>query len=178
MKMSTLACAALLGAHLPLPLALAQATPHPLLVEPAASTAARALADAVEGIAGGEAARDRARGLIAALHKALAQPATGIRTLVYPPRPIAGQLSVVAIVPPGNKPGVPIGICLQQGVQGEDDELVHTNIGTLQIAPDGSVAPHLWTGNHVGGAVDGKFQAACAPYRADYIEYIQNAAPG
>jgi hypothetical protein len=48
----------------------------------------------------------------------------------------------------------------------------------LQIASDGSVAPHLWTGERIGAEVDGKLQAACAPYRAGYIEYIQSAAPG
>ena len=153
-------------------------SPHPLLTPPAAQRYPEELAKEMQRIAGGTTTQERARQLVAALAKSLAQPREGIRTLVVPERPIAGQLSAVAILPPSSKPGVPIGVCLQQGVVGDDGQMVHTNIGMLQIASDGSVAPHLWTGERVGAEVDGKLQAACAPYRAGYIEYIRSAAPG
>ncbi|RCW75525.1 hypothetical protein [Pseudorhodoferax soli] len=167
-----LACAALLGLH-----AQAQSS-HPLLSPPAAQRYPGELAKEMQRIAAGSTAQDRARQLVAALAKSLAQQRDGIRTLVVPERPIAGQLSAVAIVPPSSKPQVPIGVCLQQGVVADDGQMTHTNIGMLQIASDGSVAPHLWTGERVGAEVDGKLQAACAPYRAGYIEYISSAAPG
>jgi len=153
-------------------------SPHPLLTPPAAQRYPEELSREMQRIAGGTTAQERARQLVAALAKSLAQPREGIRTLVIPERPIAGQLSAVAIVPPSSKPGVPIGVCLQQGIVGEDGQMTHTNIGMLQIASSGSVAPHLWTGERVGAEVDGKLQAACAPYRAGYITYIQSAAPG
>jgi hypothetical protein len=153
-------------------------SPHPLLTPPAAQRYPEELSREMQRIAGGTTAQERARQLVAALAKSLAQPREGIRTLVVPERPIAGQLSAVAIVPPSSKPGVPIGVCLQQGIVGEDGQMTHTNIGMLQIASSGSVAPHLWTGERVGAEVDGKLQAACAPYRAGYITYIQSAAPG
>jgi len=167
-----LACAALLGLQ-----AQAQSS-HPLLSPPAAQRYPGELAKEMQRIAAGSTAQDRARQLVAALAKSLAQQREGIRTLVVPERPIAGQLSAVAIVPPSSKPHVPIGVCLQQGVVADDGQMTHTNIGMLQIASDGSVAPHLWTGERVGAEVDGKLQAACAPYRAGYIEYISSAAPG
>jgi hypothetical protein len=151
---------------------------HPLLTPPAAQRYPEELSREMQRIAGGTTAQERARQLVAALAKSLAQPREGIRTLVVPERPIAGQLSAVAIVPPSSKPGVPIGVCLQQGIVGEDGQMTHTNIGMLQIASSGSVAPHLWTGERVGAEVDGKLQAACAPYRTGYITYIQSAAPG
>ncbi|MGC3987023.1 MAG: hypothetical protein QM777_21055 [Pseudorhodoferax sp.] len=157
--------------------ALAQ-SPHPLLAPPAAQRYPEELAREMQRIAGGTNAQERARQLAAALAKSLAQPREGIRTLVVPERPIAGQLSAVAILPPSSKPHVPVGVCLQQGVVGDDGQMTHTNIGMLQIASDGAVAPHLWTGERVGAEVDGKLQAACAPYRAGYIEYIRSAAPG
>lgn len=167
-----LACAALLGLQ-----AQAQSS-HPLLSPPAAQRYPGELAKEMQRIAAGSTAQERARQLVAALAKSLAQQREGIRTLVVPERPIAGQLSAVAIVPPSSKPQVPIGVCLQQGVVADDGQMTHTNIGMLQIASDGSVAPHLWTGERVGAEVDGKLQAACAPYRAGYIEYIRSAAPG
>ncbi|WP_326533223.1 hypothetical protein [Pseudorhodoferax sp.] len=164
-------------AALAAPLAQADSA-HPLLSEPAAQRYPQQLAREMQRIAGGTAAPERARELVAALRKTLAQQREGIRTIVVPERPIAGQLSVVAIVPPSAKPGVPIGVCLQQGVQDADGQLVHTNLGTLQIARDGSVTPQPWDGERLGAEVDGKFQAACAPYRAGYIQTIQDAPPG
>ncbi|HVR49105.1 MAG TPA: hypothetical protein VMS38_05165 [Pseudorhodoferax sp.] len=172
-RTAALACAALLG--LQALLAQAQA-PHPLLSSPAAQRYPQELAKEMQRIAGGAAAQDRAHNLVAALQKTLAQPREGIRTLVVPDRPIAGQLSVVAIVPPSSKPRMPIGVCLQQGVVADDGQMVHTNLGTLQIAPDGAVTPQAWEGEHLGGEVNGKLQAACAPYRADYIQTIQGAS--
>lgn len=174
-RTALLACAAAFVLHVPL--AQAQGT-HPLLSPPAAQRYPQELAREMQRMAGGAVAQERAKALVAALQKNLSQPREGIRTVVVPERPIAGQLSAVAIVPPSSKPGVPIGICLQQGVLADDGRMVHTNLGSLQIARDGSVAPHLWNGEHVGAEVDGKLQAACAPYRADYIQYIQSAAPG
>lgn len=151
---------------------------HPLLAPPAAQRYPEELARQMQRIAGGTAAQERAKALVAALGRTLAQTREGIRTIVVPERPIAGQLSAVAIVPPSSKNGVPIGVCLQQGVVGEDGQMVHTNLGTLQIDSSGSVAPHAWTGEQIGTEVDGKLQAACAPYRADYIRTIQGAGPG
>lgn len=153
-------------------------SPHPLLTPPAAQRYPEELAREMQRIAAGTTTPERAKQLVAALAKNLAQQREGIRTLVVPERPIAGQLSTVAILPPSSKPGVPIGVCLQQGVVGDEGQMTHTNLGMLQIASDGSVAPHLWTGERVGAEVDGKLQAACAPYRAGYIEYIRSAAPG
>ncbi len=175
LRYAVLACAA--ACTLPAPQALAQAA-HPLLSPPAALRYPQELASEMQRIAGGTAAQDRARALVAALQKTLAQQRDGIRTIVVPERPIAGQLSAVAIVPPSSKPGVPIGVCLQQGVVGADGEMVHTNLGMLQIARDGAVAPQPWSGERAGAEVDGKLQAACAPYRADYIQTIQSASPG
>lgn len=173
-RSAALACALVLGLQAA-PL-LAQA-PHPLLASPAAQRYPQELAREMQRIAGSTTAQDRARDLAAALQKALAQPREGIRTLVVPERPIAGQLSAVAIVPPSSKPRMPIGVCLQQGVVADDGQMVHTNLGTLQIGPDGAVTPQPWEGERLGGEVDGKLQAACAPYRADYIRTIQGAAP-
>lgn len=121
-----------------------------------------------------EGASTRAGGFITALQAALKENRDKPRTLVYPNNPILGQLSVVAVLPPTEMKDMPIGVCLQEGIKAPGkDELVHTNVGTFQIKPDGSVVTQAWNGVKVGGNdASGKFQAACAPYRSAYIQYI------
>jgi hypothetical protein len=127
---------------------------------------------------GDESARLTASGFIVELDKVLKETRDKPRTVVYPKDAVVGELSAVAVVPPTGMERVPIGVCLQQGVKepGKDD-VVHTNIGTFQIQPDGIVASQVWNGVKTGGEVNGKFQAAYAPWRAAYLQFIQDARP-
>lgn len=152
---------------------------HPLLSGVAFVKHVGGVSEAMAKASGDESARVTARGFVGELHKVLKETREKPRTVVYPKDAVVGQLSVVAVVPPTGMETVPIGVCLQQGVKavvnGKDD-VVHTNIGTLEVLPDGTVVPQVWNGVKTGGEVDGKFQAACAPYRAARIQWINEAA--
>lgn len=137
------------------------------------------LSKAVPEIAKTDSAGFRVTAFYGELERVLSENREKPRTVVYPNNPIIGQLSIFAIVPPTGMESMPIGVCLQQGIvpAGKNDaDMLHTNIGTLQIQPDGKIVPQSWNGVKVGGNdASGKFQAACAPYRSAYIQFINEA---
>jgi hypothetical protein len=147
---------------------------HPLLTAPATNAYKFALSDTVAKVTQDDGARLRTRGFIVELENVLKEQRDKPRTVIYPKDAVIGQLSMVAVVPPTGMERTPIGVCLQQGLKvAGKEELVHTNIGTLQIEPTGKVVTQAWAGAKIGTTdPTGKFQAACAPYRTAYIQFI------
>lgn len=147
---------------------------HPLLAPAAGNIVAPTFAKAVVAATGNELDSAHAGKFLKELFQVISVPASKPRPVITPKDAVVGQLSFVGIVPPN--PNIPIGVCLQQGIKNDKGEMVHTNLGTFQIHPDGRVVSQAWNGVKVGGEVNGKFQAACIPYFRDYVAFINKEA--
>ena len=152
---------------------------HPLLAAKQRALALSNISTTVADVSKDGAAGPYARSFHAKLEEVLRQQNRDKpRTVIAPDNALVGQLSIVGIVPPTGMDTVPVGICVQKGVPNAKGELEHTVLGTFQLMPDGKVVPQVWTGAKVGSTdrATGKFDAACAPYRASYIDFINKAS--
>lgn len=117
--------------------------------------------------AGTDRARERARGFMVELEKALAAPTEKTQTVVYPKDNSTNMLVVAAIVPPKGFEALPIPVCAQQ----------HGKVlGTWNITAKGEVVPRPALHNP-----EGSTKAACNAFivaaRAAVNQKLAGAQP-
>ena len=182
---ATAAALAIATAVAPTALAAEPVVVSPSMVHPLLSSDQRVRALALSNVSTAVAAaskddfaRPTAGAFYGKLEAKLAEKRDAPQTVIAPDGALVGHLSIVGIVPPTGMDTVPVGICVQKGVPNAKGELEHTVLGTFQLMADGKVVPQVWTGAKVGGTdpATGKFNAACAPYRASYIDFINKAS--